>query len=187
MCGIAGYSGAFDPSLLARMNAAIAHRGPDDAGTAVFPEAGVGLAHRRLSIIDLSPRGHQPMTDVTGTVAIVYNGEIYNYKELRSGLIARGHRFATHSDTEVIVHLYEEVGSRLVERLRGMFAFAVWDARRRRLLLARDHLGQKPMFWARSGGRFLFGSEIKATLAVAPELARLDPEGLHEYLSLRVI
>src|SRR5439155_25196673 len=122
---------------------------------------GIGLGHRRLSIIDLSG-GHQPISNEDGTVWVLLNGEIYNYPELRCELIARGHRFSTCSDTETIVHLYEELGEKCFARLRGMFAVAIWDLRQRSLLLARDRVGKKPLFYAIAGDRFVFGSELKA-------------------------
>ena len=145
-----------------RMCDAIGHRGPDDWGT--FIEGGFGLGMRRLSIIDLAG-GHQPIANEDGTVQVVLNGEIYNHEELRRELRARGHQFRTRTDTEVLVHLYEDEGERMLQRLRGMFAFAIWDRRRRRLLLARDHFGQKPLFYTERGGRLTFASEIKALLA----------------------
>jgi asparagine synthase (glutamine-hydrolysing) len=186
VCGFGGIvaPGPLERSALEAMSAALAHRGPDDASLHV--EAGFGVGFRRLSIIDVEG-GRQPIANEDGSVLVVLNGEIYNHDELRRSLLRRGHRFATRADTEVLVHLYEEVGSELVHRLRGMFAFALWDRARGRLLLGRDHLGQKPLYWARSRGRFLFASEIKGILAAAPELAELDPLALHEYLTLRVV
>ncbi|MBA2564897.1 MAG: asparagine synthase (glutamine-hydrolyzing), partial [Gemmatimonadetes bacterium] len=186
MCGIAGI---VDPHGVTagdvrRMADAIAHRGPDDA--TVHVGAGYGFGFRRLAIIDLET-GRQPIPNEDETAWVVLNGEIYNYAELRAGLERRGHRFRTRSDTEVLVHLYEELGPDLVRELRGMFAFAIWDVARARLLLARDHLGQKPLYWARQGERLLFASEIKAILAVAPQLRTVDPLALDEYLALRVI
>lgn len=186
MCGLAGI---LDPrgvegADVRAMADALAHRGPDDA--TVHVEPGLGFGFRRLSIIDLDG-GRQPIANEDGTVRVVLNGEIYNFRELRSELEARGHRFSTQTDTEVLVHLYEDHGPDLVDELRGMFAFAIWDARRRRLVLARDHLGQKPLYWGRHGDRMWFASEIKAILAVAPRFRRVDPAGLHEYLTLRVI
>ncbi|MFL6199627.1 MAG: asparagine synthase (glutamine-hydrolyzing) [Thermoanaerobaculia bacterium] len=163
------------------MNGMLVHRGPDDAGSVVLGEA--GLAMRRLSIIDLA-RGHQPIANEDSTAWIVFNGEIYNHPELRRGLIERGHRFRTGSDTESILHLYEEKGEQVVDDLRGMFAFAIWDSRRRKLLLARDRFGQKPLFWRFDGQRFLFGSEIKSILMPEPEI---DLRSLDEYLTLRFI
>jgi asparagine synthase (glutamine-hydrolysing) len=150
------------------MCAAIVHRGPDDEGFYLSPRAGLGM--RRLRIIDLET-GRQPVRNEDGTVWAVFNGEIYNYQDLRRDLIARGHTFRTSTDTEVIVHLYEERGERCVEDLRGMFAFAVWDERRRSLLLARDRLGIKPLYYAEVGGRLLFASELKAILQL-PEVER---------------
>src|SRR5208337_1697618 len=139
-----------------------------------------GLGMRRLSIIDLAG-GRQPIYNEDRTVAVVFNGEIYNFRELRLELENRGHQFRSHSDTEVIVHLYEEMGADCVTRLRGMFAIALYDAKRDALLLARDRLGKKPLFYALRAGRFFFGSEIKALLAAAPELAEVDPEGVLQF------
>jgi asparagine synthase (glutamine-hydrolysing) len=166
------------------MIAALRHRGPDDEGTYLSGSAGLG--HRRLSIIDLT-RGHQPISNEDGTLWIVFNGEIYNYRELQPDLLARGHRFVTESDTEIILHLYEEYGPACVGRLRGMFAFAIWDARRRRLFAARDHLGQKPFYYAHRGDTLLFGSEIKALLAADPTLATPDLAAFDQYLTLRLV
>lgn len=161
MCGIAGYVGFNDSQLLRAMGASLTHRGPDDAGFYTAP--GIGLAHRRLSVIDLKS-GHQPMANEDQTVWTVFNGEIYNYEDIRARLTAMGHRFATTSDTEVIVHLYEDDGLDFVQHLRGMFALAIWDTRRRRLILARDRIGEKPLYYAVDGERLLFGSEAKAIL-----------------------
>ncbi|HWN45628.1 MAG TPA: asparagine synthase (glutamine-hydrolyzing), partial [Thermoanaerobaculia bacterium] len=185
MCGICGEWSPFGAGqeTLDRMNGTLVHRGPDDDGSVVLGEA--GLAMRRLSIIDLA-RGHQPIANEDSTVWIVFNGEIYNHQELRRGLIERGHRFRTESDTESILHLYEEKGERVVDDLRGMFAFAIWDSRRRKLLLARDRFGQKPLFWRFDGKRFLFGSEIKSILAGMPH-PEIDLRSLDEYLTLRFI
>jgi len=184
MCGIAGMvqthpDGAVDHAAIHRMCEAIVHRGPDDEG--IFVKAGVGLGMRRLSIIDLAG-GRQPVFNEDQTVWIVFNGEIYNFPELRAELEKRGHRFYTHSDTEVIVHLYEDFGADCVNQLRGMFAFALYDERRGKLVMARDRLGKKPLHYALAGNRFLFGSEIKAILAVAPELARVNQEALLQYM-----
>src|SRR3954467_2482134 len=167
MCGIAGVLYAdparpADSGVLKAMGDAIAHRGPDAEG--FWTDPGLGLVHRRLSIIDLAG-GDQPIGNEDGSVQLMFNGEIYNYQQIRAGLEARGPRFRTRSDTEVIVHLYEEEGERLVERLRGMFAFALWDRTRRQLLLARDRLGIKPLYIYRDGEKLVFGSEIKAILA----------------------
>ena len=186
MCGIAGKfgSGPVGEMEIRRMCEAIVHRGPDDWGC--FIEGGVGLGMRRLSIIDLAG-GHQPIANEDGSVVVVFNGEIYNHESLRTDLIAKGHQFRTRSDTEVLVHLYEDEGERFLPRLRGMFAFAIWDRRARRLLLARDHFGQKPLFYTESAGRLAFASEVKALLADDPSLATLSPLALDQYLTLRFV
>jgi asparagine synthase (glutamine-hydrolysing) len=182
VCGIAGMVGRRDEVVEAtevhRMCQTIVHRGPDDEG--IYAQGPVGLGIRRLSVIDLSG-GHQPIHNEDKSVWVVYNGEIYNFPELRRGLEQRGHKFYTHSDTEVIVHLYEETGADCVKKLRGMFAIALYDERRQSLLLARDRLGKKPLHYALHQGRLLFGSEIKTILAVAPELAEVDAEGMLQY------
>ena len=162
MCGIAGILYAdparpADRAVLQAMGDALAHRGPDAEG--FWAEPGVGLAHRRLSFIDLAG-GNQPIGNEDGSVQVIYNGELYNSPEQRAALVARGHRFRTRSDTEILVHLYEEAGERLVEHLRGMFAFALWDRRQRRLLLGRDRLGIKPLYVYRDAEKLLFGSEL---------------------------
>lgn len=168
MCGIAGivdFNGrSVREAEIVGMCSGIAHRGPDGGGTYVSP--GVGLGMRRLSVIDLVT-GDQPLGNEDGTVQVVFNGEIYNYRELRRGLQDRGHQLRTAGDTEVLVHLYEERGARLVDELRGMFAFAIWDTRRRRLLLGRDRLGIKPLYYSVSEGRLVFASELKSLLAAA--------------------
>jgi len=189
MCGICGifYS---DPTqrvnrdALAAMNRQIVHRGPDDDG--LFVDNNIGLAMRRLSIIDIKT-GHQPLSNEDGSVWIAYNGEIYNHQELRKDLEARGHRYRTHSDTETIVHLYEEYGNNCVEHLRGMFAFALWDRSRRCLLLARDRLGIKPLYYRYDGHTLLFGSEIKAILAYSGMCPEFDRSTLAEYLAFGYI
>jgi len=184
MCGIAGIVSAvagdeIDAGVIHRMCQAIVHRGPDDEG--LFVKHGTGLGMRRLSIIDLSG-GHQPVFNEDRTVWIVFNGEIYNFPELREDLIKRGHTFDTHSDTEVIVHLYEEMGPDCVSKLRGMFGFALYDEPRRKLLLAGDRLGKKPLHFAVEGQRLLFGSEIKSILVVSPDLATVNQEALLQYM-----
>jgi asparagine synthase (glutamine-hydrolysing) len=186
MCGIAGVldPGGVSVAEVQRMADALAHRGPDDATMHV--ESGLGFGFRRLSIIDLVT-GRQPIANEDETIHVILNGEIYNYRDLRAELTARGHVFRTQSDTEVLVHLYEEYGSDLVKELRGMYGFALWDRRSRRLLLARDHLGQKPLYWAQRDGRLYFGSEIKAILAAEPRFRELNPIALDEYLTLRII
>jgi len=163
---------------------AIVHRGPDDEGTVVHGAVGLGM--RRLSIIDL-PGGHQPIHNEDQSVWVVFNGEIYNFRELRADLQARGHRFYTNSDTEVLVHLYEDLGAECVQKLRGMFAFAIHDRKRNSVLIARDRLGIKPLHYAESRGQLFFGSEIKSILAVAPELAEPDPSGLLQYFQFGYI
>ena len=189
MCGIAGvlYADPARPAeraLLEAMGDRIAHRGPDGAG--YLAEPGVGLVHRRLAIIDLAG-GAQPLGNEDGSVQVVFNGEIYNFQELRSALEARGHAFRTRSDTEVLVHLYEEQGEHLVERLRGMFTFALWDRPRRRLLLARDRLGIKPLYVYRDGEKLLFASEPKAILAHPEVSAEVDPAALEDYLAYGMV
>lgn len=183
MCGIAGYLGSFGPELLARMSRAIAHRGPDDHGSWHDPAAQIGLTHRRLSIIDLRPEGRQPMTNEDGTLQITFNGEIYNFRELRERLLTRGHVFRSRSDTEVLLHLYEEEGLDFLKTLNGIFAFALWDGRRRQLLLARDGLGVKPLYYAELPRGVLFGSELKALLECAELPREIDAEALHSYLA----
>jgi asparagine synthase (glutamine-hydrolysing) len=183
MCGIAGIintepNSVVEAATIHRMCQTIVHRGPDDEG--IYASGGVGLGMRRLSIIDLAG-GHQPVHNEDKSVWVVFNGEIYNFPDLRPELEARGHRFYTNTDTEVIVHLYEDFGLDCVHKLRGMFAFALYDERRRRLLLARDRLGKKPLHYALHNGRLLFASEIKAILAVAPELADVSLQGLLRY------
>src|SRR5215204_1795223 len=189
MCGIAGIVASDQLSLedrarLPLMRDVIAHRGPDDAGE--FVDARAALGHRRLSIVDLAA-GHQPLSNEDGTIWIVFNGEIYNHADVRPGLEAAGHRYRTRSDTETIVHAYERWGDACVEHLRGMFAFAIWDAPRRRLLLARDRLGVKPLYWAVAGNRLLFGSEIKSILESGLIRAEADEARLPELLSTRYL
>jgi asparagine synthase (glutamine-hydrolysing) len=184
ICGIIDIKGVAEEDVR-RMSDAIAHRGPDDSGIYVNEERTVCFGHRRLSIIDLSG-GYQPMANEDGTLWITFNGEIYNYRELRESLTKR-HEFRTQSDTEVLLHLYEEQGESCVASLRGMFAFAIYDDRRQTLFLARDHLGQKPLYYYHNDQEFAFASEIKALLALRPELSELDAEALYEYLTIRII
>jgi asparagine synthase (glutamine-hydrolysing) len=186
MCGISGKL-YFDPArsvkreVLERMNAVLAHRGPDDAG--IYCDGPIGLAHRRLSIIDLSPAGHQPMSNEDGTIWIVFNGEIYNFQSLRPDLLHRGHRFRSNTDTEVILHLYEDHGTDCLRFLRGMFAFALWDGPRRQLFLARDRLGKKPLSYQQDAQGLRFASEVKAILQDSEVAARPDPVGISHYLT----
>ncbi len=193
MCGIAGFVGPVDAGaleaghaeqarvVLDRMCRAIRHRGPDDQGMMIKDEAALGM--RRLSIIDLAG-GHQPISGCDEKVSVVFNGEIYNFRELQRELEALGHKFQTHSDTEAIVHAFEEYGERCVERLRGMFAFAIWDARARRLFIARDRVGKKPLYYTRTpAGTFVFGSELKSLLEHPEVRPRTNVEALDAYLS----
>lgn len=187
MCGICGFFGehaAISNDTLERMNHTLTRRGPDEGG--LFREPGVGLAMRRLSIIDLDG-GRQPIHNEDSSVWVVYNGEIYNYRELRAALQQRGHRFQTNTDTEVIVHLYEEYGDDLVQHLRGMFAFALWDTSRSRGLLVRDRLGIKPLFYTRVGATLLFGSEMKAVLASGIVDRELDYQALDAFVAFTYI
>ena len=189
MCGIAGIVAAErlhpeDPARVAVMRDIIAHRGPDDAG--LFADERAALGHRRLSIVDLAA-GHQPLANEDNTIWIVFNGEIYNHAEIRPELEAAGHRYRTKSDTETIVHAYEQWGDACVDHLRGMFAFAIWDAPKRRLLLVRDRLGVKPLYWAQAGDRLLFGSEIKSLLESGLIRAEADESRLPELLSTRYL
>jgi asparagine synthase (glutamine-hydrolysing) len=183
MCGIAGIlhrdpNARPDREALARMQASLNHRGPDDRGMHV--DGGVALVHTRLSIIDVEG-GKQPMSNEDGSVWVAFNGEIYNYLELRRDLVGR-HKFKTHSDTEVLVHLYEEMGERMLERLNGMFAFAIWDAREKRLFAARDRMGIKPFYWHANRELFAFASEPKAIFASGVAHAERDSDGLEQYL-----
>lgn len=189
MCGICGYvtldgSPVEEEGVLQRMAQQITHRGPDATG--VHHDAAVGLANCRLSIIDVAG-GDQPVYNEDRSICVVFNGEIYNHGELRAELEQQGHRLASRADTEVLVHLYEEHGDRFVERLNGMFAFALWDASRQRLLLGRDRLGIKPLYVARASGQLLFGSEIKALLAHPGLTAVPDLQGIDEFITLRYL
>ena len=186
MCGICGVVNTdrgepVDVRLIAHMRDTLAHRGPDDKGAYIGP--GVGLGHRRLSIIDLRPEGRQPMANEDGSVRIVFNGEIYNFKEHREWLLSRGHRFKSRTDTEVIIHLYEEMGVECLKLLRGMFAFAIWDEGKRLLFIARDRLGKKPLYYRFDECRFMFASEIKALLAHPSVGAEPDPAAINHYLA----
>jgi asparagine synthase (glutamine-hydrolysing) len=180
MCGIAGFAGGQSPALLREMGRRLAHRGPDDEG--IYLDDRVGLASRRLAIIDLQG-GRQPMTNEDGSLWLVSNGEIYNYRELRARLLARGHTLSTSSDTEVILHLYEEEGEECLNRLRGMFALALWDRDAQKLLLARDRIGIKPLYYAIRGGQLAFASELKSLLAWDGWDREIDEEALLAYLT----
>jgi len=184
MCGIAGIYAYLDvaPSVdrveLGRMNARMAPRGPDGSGDWLSPDDRVGFTHRRLAIIDLSERGAQPMHSADGALTMTFNGEIYNYRELKAELEAKGRVFRSDSDTEVMLQLYEERGPAMVEALRGMFAFGLWDSRQRRLLLARDPLGVKPLYYADDGWTLRFASQAKALLAGGAVSRDPDPAGI---------
>jgi asparagine synthase (glutamine-hydrolysing) len=189
MCGIVGIlkldpRETVDEARLKRMRDVLRHRGPDGEG--LWIDGPIGLGHRRLAIVDVAG-GQQPMTNEDGSAWITYNGEIYNHAALRPGLEAKGHRYQTRSDTETILHLYEEEGERCVEQLQGMFAFALWDTTHQRLLLARDRLGIKPLYYAQTDRELLFASEIKAILAAGPSRPELDPRVLPELLATRYV
>jgi asparagine synthase (glutamine-hydrolysing) len=188
MCGICGIiefdDKPIERDVVRRMADSLQHRGPDEAGYHFAP--GVGLGHRRLSIIDLST-GQQPLCNEDGTIWIIFNGEIYNYDELREPLISKGHKFRTRSDTEVIVHLYEELGAECFAQLRGMFSIALWDGRRKQLLLARDRIGKKPLFYYHTGSTVIFGSELKAILSAGAEDGGLDTTALADYFTFLYI
>jgi asparagine synthase (glutamine-hydrolysing) len=187
MCGITGLMASGDrnvsPELLRDMTRRIAHRGPDDSGIYISPDRHVGLGSSRLSIQDLSPAGHMPMSNETGRVWLTFNGEIYNFKQLRPDLVRRGHRFVSETDTEVVIHLYEERGLGFLDELEGMFAIALWDEERQLLLIARDRLGEKPLYYTDRGGMFRFASEIKSLLADDSLPRSLDIESLNQYLT----
>lgn len=184
MCGICGTAGFSDRILLRRMCDVISHRGPDDSG--MFLENGIGLGHRRLSIIDIKS-GHQPIHNEDESIWIVFNGEIYNYLVLKEKMEKLGHRFYTSSDTEVIVHLYEEFGDKCPEKLYGMFSFAIWDENRKKLFLARDRLGKKPLYYTLLDGKLLFGSEIKSILQYDEIIRKVDVNALYNYLTFSYI
>jgi asparagine synthase (glutamine-hydrolysing) len=189
MCGICGIfeyepSGQISEEFVRRMTQTIIHRGPDDEG--IYTAPGIGLGFRRLSIIDVAG-GHQPISNEDGSIWVMLNGEIYNYTELRDDLLSRGHRFVTRSDTESIVHLYEEYGEDCFRRLRGMFAIALWDSRQRKLLLARDRVGKKPLFYSANRQRVLFGSELKCLLAADGLPRTVNPQALTDYFSFGYI
>lgn len=183
MCGIAGFQGSYGQELLQRFNERQRHRGPDDQDVWFDAEDRIGLAHRRLSIIDLSPEAAQPMADASGDIQLVCNGEIYNFQELRAFLEDKGYRFKTKCDVEVLIHLYDLDGPDMLDRLNGMYAFAIWDRRKKTLFLAADHARIKPLYYAETPGGFVFASEIKALLDV-PDLDRtVNPQAIHYHLA----
>ena len=183
MCGICGVVGFGDADVVRRMRDSLAHRGPDSAGEIFFTNEKIGLGHRRLRIIDLSPEADQPMTQEDSTIWIVFNGEIYNFSELRHELEKRDHHFKSRSDTEVILHLYEEQGAACIARLNGIFAIAIYDKPRKKLILARDHLGVKPLYYHHAGSRFIFGSELKALLMSGIYSRELNRQALSDYFT----
>ena len=189
MCGIAGIVAsdrlrADERERLVRMRDVITHRGPDEAGT--YCDGQAGLVHRRLSIVDLAS-GQQPLANEDKSVWVVFNGEIYNHAEIRPELEALGHQYRTRCDTETIVHAYEQWGDACVERFRGMLAFALWDAKRQRLLLVRDRMGIKPLYWTLKDGRLIFGSEIKSILESGIVRADANERAIPELLSTRYL
>ncbi|MCD5401370.1 asparagine synthase (glutamine-hydrolyzing), partial [candidate division NPL-UPA2 bacterium] len=194
ICGIVDFKGEpVAEEVLRRMGEVLRHRGPDDEGMYInakcqMPNAKcqIGLGHRRLSIIDLDT-GHQPMSNEDGTVWIVFNGEIYNFQDLRPDLEKKGHKFFSRSDTEVIIHLYEEFGSDCLKFLRGMFALAIWDEKRERLFLARDRVGQKPLCYTESNDQLIFASELKAILQVPDVPREVNLEAVHHYLTYQYV
>ncbi|MBC8555873.1 MAG: asparagine synthase (glutamine-hydrolyzing) [Candidatus Brocadiales bacterium] len=191
MCGICGFVGNVEDTVFQRMLNVLSHRGPDDRGYTQFrgetSEMKVSLGHTRLSIIDLSPSGHQPMSNEDDTVWIVYNGEIYNFREISKGLKTKGHKFKSKSDTEVIIHAYEEWGESCVQYLNGMFAFAIWDKKKERLFIARDRLGIKPLYYWVGSNKFIFASEIKAILEYREFEKKVDPKTLFHFMTFLYI
>jgi asparagine synthase (glutamine-hydrolysing) len=185
MCGICGILGSGDKGLTQDMMHSLRHRGPDDSG--YYIDDGISLGHRRLSIIDLSERGRQPLSNEDGSVWITYNGETYNYRELRTELEEKDHEFASDTDTEAIVHCYEEHGLDFVKKLRGQSAFALWDVGRERLVLVRDRLGIKPLYYGEVEGNLVFASELKAFLSHGGFKPRLNYAALDDYLTFQYI
>ena len=187
MCGVAGLLNLdgrpAETGVLKRMTDAIAHRGPDGEGH--YTDGSLGLGHRRLAIIDLSPAGRQPMATRDGRYVVSYNGELYNFRELRKELEGLGHAFISRSDTEVLLAAWAQWGVQALDRFNGMFAFALWDKREKTLTLVRDRYGVKPLYYARAGNAFLFGSEVKAILAHGAYRTQIDKEALLEYFTFQ--
>jgi asparagine synthase (glutamine-hydrolysing) len=186
LCGICGIINTdtnrkVDGNLIERMCSVLSHRGPDDAG--IYLKDNMGFGHRRLSVLDVTRAGHQPMTNEDRTIWLVFNGEIYNYCELRKELENKGHIFSSSSDTETIIHLYEEKGIECLQDLRGMFAFALWDAKEKSLFLARDRLGKKPLVYSHNNNRFLFASELKALLFDQEVSREINTTAIQNYLT----
>ena len=186
MCGICGFTGEADAGVLRRMTEVLAHRGPDDSG--LYSDTNINLGHRRLSIIDLTTAGHQPMPNEDESIWITFNGEIYNYQELKTELEKKGHKFKSNTDTEAIIHLYEEEKENCVKKLRGMFAFAIWDAKGKTLFLARDRMGKKPLYYTTTPNKkIIFASEIKSILQHPNVKREVNENALHNFLSLRFV
>src|SRR2546421_5968891 len=189
MCGICGVweygamGGKIDRDLLVSMRDVMTHRGPDDAGELIFDEHRGGFGFRRLSIVDLSPAGHQPMRGCSDRVWLIFNGEIYNHADLREGLEQRGHTYTSRTDSETILHLYEERGLDFVNDIEGDFAITIWDAEAERLVLARDRAGVKPLYFYHRDGRFIFASEIKAILQHPAVMPEVNEDALNHYLT----
>jgi asparagine synthase (glutamine-hydrolysing) len=181
MCGICGIVGSEEKEVLRKMSDTIVHRGPDDHG--FYIDESISLANRRLSIIDLST-GHQPIHNEDETIWITFNGEVFNFSELKTNLEKKGHKFYTHTDTETIVHLYEEYGDRCAEKLRGMFVFAIWDAKNKKALLVRDRLGIKPLYYTLVNGKLIFGSEMKAILTYPEVQRKINETSLYHFLNI---
>jgi asparagine synthase (glutamine-hydrolysing) len=185
MCGICGfinYKGKNNHEVLNNMTDVLIHRGPDDSGTTLLDDGAVGLGHRRLSIIDLTERGRQPMTNEDGTIWLTYNGEIYNFKDIRKTLESKGHRFMSNTDTEVIIHAYEEWGIECIKRFSGMFSFGLWDSKAKTLFLVRDRLGIKPLYYTFIDGAIAFASEIKSLLMIPGINKEIDFQNISNYL-----
>src|SRR3989344_2558479 len=185
MCGISGAYGIEDKKLIRSMNSKISHRGPDQEG--YFFDKDIMLGHRRLSIIDLSERGRQPMHNEDETVWVVFNGEIYNFLDIKDELEKKGHRFYSETDTEVIVHAYEEYGTECLKHFNGMFAFALWDANKKQLFLARDRLGVKPLHYYKDDKKFLFASEIKAILEDPTVPRKVNTDALSQFIAFEYV
>ena len=184
MCGIVGvwdFKNRIDKDILKRMRDLLKHRGPDDKG--IYIDNHIGVAHRRLSIIDLTKAGHQPMSNENNSIWITYNGEIYNFKELRKYLKKKGHRFKSNTDTEVVIHAYEEYGFDCLKKFNGMFAFAIWDSNKKQIFLARDRIGQKPLVYYQDKDKFIFASELKAILPYPEINKEISNEAISHYLS----
>ena len=183
MCGIAGFYGSFEPSLLNDMNIIQAHRGPDDEGIWYDKNYGIGFAHRRLSIRDLSLAGHQPLFNKHNDVSIIYNGEIYDTEKYYNELISDGYHFKGSSDTEIILNLYLKYGVKLLSKLNGIFAFAIWDSRNNQLFIARDGMGVKPLYYSETSKGFIFASEIKSLLKETSVSREINPAAIASYIT----